>query len=173
MRRPSDPRIRDPRDTPDWSFDVAVAPEAAIQRIEHAINLPKKRLLGLLKTRREFVGVTQGLEFEIWERQERAVHGVGRARGVRGGTRVEMRFLVTPRTRIILVLFFGLYTLGAFGVAAQGVNGLSATSFGIAVAGALALAAIFALGARSQRHQLRVFVEELFADSASGSSDRK
>ena len=155
---------RDPRDAPDWSFDVPLAPEAAIQRITRAINLPKKRLLGLLKTKSEFLGVVDGLEFEVWERQARAVHAVGKARGVRGGTRIEVAFLVTPRTRILGALFFALYAIGAFGVASQGVHGLTLTSLLIAIAGSLVLAGLFAYGARSQQRQLRVFLETVFTE---------
>ena len=42
---------------PDWSLDIPIAPDAVVQRIARAINLPKKRLLGLLKTERETGGV--------------------------------------------------------------------------------------------------------------------
>jgi hypothetical protein len=148
----------------DWSLDVPIAPEAVAQRIAVSINRPKKRLLGLLKTEREYVGVVEGTDFEIWERQARAIHAVGVVRAVRGGGRIEARFLVTPRTRLLLLLFFPLYSLAAFGVASQGVHGLSFTSLAIAVAGSLVLAGIFALAARSQRDQLRSFLHGLFPE---------
>ena len=141
-----------------------MAPEAAVQRIARSINLPKKRLFGLLKTTREYVGVVDGLDFEIWERQGRAIHAVGRIRAVRGGGRVETRFMVTPRTRVLLLVFYVLYTLGAFGVAVRGDQGLSVTSLAIAIAGSLVLTATFALGARQQREQLRAFVADLYRD---------
>ena len=144
-----------------------MAPEAALQRIARSINLPKKRLFGLLKTTREYVGVVDGLDFEMWERQGRAIHAVGRVRGVRGGSRVETAFVVTPRTRLLLIVFYVLYTVGAFGVAVRGDQGLSATSLAIAIAGSLVLAATFAFGARQQREQLRAFVADLFRDVAS------
>jgi len=149
---------------PEWSLDVPIAPEAVVQRIARAINLPKKRLLGLLKTEREYVGVVGGQDFEIWERQGRAVHAVGRVRAVRGGSRLEARFVVTPRTRLLLMLFFPLYVLAAFGIAAQGVHGISLTSLGAAIVGALVLASIFALAARTQRGQLRQFLEKMFVE---------
>jgi hypothetical protein len=139
-----------------------MAPEAAAQRIAVAINLPKKRLFGLLKTQREFVGVVAGVEFEIWERQARAVHAVGRVSGVHGGSRVEARFVMTPRTQLMLVVFFALYAVAAFGIAAQGVHGLSIISLLIAVAGSLVLAGLFSFAARSQRAQLRDFVARVF-----------
>ena len=167
VRRPTDPPSRDPRDAPDWSFDVPIAPEAALQRVARSINLPKKRVFGLLKTTNEYIGVVDGPDFEIWERQGRAIHAVGRVRGVRGGSRIETAFVVTPRTRLLLIVFFVLYTLGAFGVAARGDQGLSVTSLAIAIAGSLVLTATFALGARRQREQLRAFVADLFRDVAS------
>lgn len=157
---------RDPREAPDWSLDVRIAPDAAAQRLARAINLPKKRLFGLLKTTREYVGVVDGTAFEIWERQARAIHAVGTVRAIRGGSRIETRFLVPPRTRILIVAFFVLYTIAAYGIAAQGVHGLTLTSLAIAIAGSLVLAAIFVAAARSQRSSLQSFVESVFAGEA-------
>ena len=92
------------------------------------------------------------------------MHAVGRVRAVRGGSRLEARFVVTPRTRLLLMLFFPLYVLAAFGIAAQGVHGISLTSLGAAIVGALVLAAIFALAARTQRDQLRQFLDKMFVE---------
>jgi hypothetical protein len=149
----------------DWSLDVPMAPEAAAARIARAINLPKKRLFGVLKTRSEFVGVVEGTAFEIWERQSRAVHAVGQISGVRGGSRVEARFVVNPRTRVLGAAFFVLYAIAAFGIAEQGALGLSPTSLAIAIAGFLLLVAIFYAGARAQRAQLARFLSAVFAET--------
>ena len=67
---------------------------------------------------------------------------------------------------MLLVLFFAIYVATAFGIAAQGIHGLSATSFVIAVTGSLAIATIFSLAARMQRTQLREFVAALFGAAA-------
>ena len=104
----------------DFSLDLAIAPDGARQLIAAAINRPKKRAFGVLKTENEYVGFVRDDVFEIWERQGRAIHMLGTIRGRRGGSRVEIR-LVLPRIRKILVgVFFALYALAAAGIAGNG-----------------------------------------------------
>ena len=148
-----------------WSLDLAIAPDGALQRIAAAINRPKKRAFGVLKTENEFVGFIREDTFEIWERQGRAIHGRGVVRGRRGGSRVEVR-LVLPRWRKALVgVFFALYLLVAAGIATQPPRTeISAEEVAIALAGAALLAVIFAAGAARQRSDLRRFLERIFED---------
>ena len=149
----------------EWSLELAIAPDGVRQRIAAAINRPKKRAFGVLKTENEYVGFIRDDVFEIWERQGRAINALGMIRGRRGGSRVELR-LVLPRSRKILVgLFFALYALVAAGIATQppGVD-ISAPEIAIALAGALLLAAIFAAGAARQRADLQRFLERTFSD---------
>jgi hypothetical protein len=149
----------------DFSFDLAIAPDGARHLVAAAINRPKKRAFGVLKTENEYVGFLRDDVFEIWERQGRAIHVLGTIRGRPGGTRVEFR-LVLPRFRKILVgLFFALYALVAAGIATQppGVD-ISAAELAIAIAGALLLAAVFAAGAAKQRADLRRFLDGTFKD---------
>lgn len=151
---------------PQWALDVAIAPEAALARLGGAINQRPKRAFGVLKTQKEFVGaIAAGEHFEIWERSQRAVHGVGRLLPVGGGTRVEMRFLVPPITKALIVVFFALYLVAAGGFAL----GSRDTSVALAnvivgVGGAVVLAILFASAARRQRADLRAFVERVFGD---------
>jgi hypothetical protein len=147
----------------DLSFDLAIAPDGARQRIAAAINQPKKRAFGVLKTENEFVGFVRDDVFEVWERQGRAVHGLGTIRGRRGGSHVEIR-LVLPLVRKILIgVFFALYALVAVGIATQppGVE-FSLPEITIALAGAAVLAAIFVTGAAKQRSDLRRFLDGTF-----------
>jgi hypothetical protein len=149
----------------EWSLELAIAPDGALQRIAAAINRPKRRAFGVLKTENEYVGFIRDDTFEIWERQGRAIRGRGTVRGRRGGSRVETRF-VLPRTRKILVgLFFALYALVAAGIATQppGVD-ITALEIAIALAGAALLAAIFAAGAAKQRADLQRFLDGTFRD---------
>src|SRR5258705_12612062 len=96
----------------DWALSLACAPAGGLQRIASAINRPKKRAFGVLKTENEYVGFIRDDTFEIWERQGRAIHGLGTIRGRRGGSRVEVR-LVLPRIRKIVVAgFFVVFGLG-------------------------------------------------------------
>jgi hypothetical protein len=151
---------------PDWSLDVAIAPDGAMQRVAGAINRPKKRAFGVLKTENEYVGFTRDNTFEIWERQGRAIHAFGTIEARRGGSCVAVR-LVLPRPRKILVgLFFALYALVAAGIATQppGVE-VSAGEVAIALAGAALLGAIFAAGAAKQRGDLRRFFDGIFRDA--------
>ena len=90
--------------------------------------------------------------FEVWERSQRAVHALGRVLGSPEHTRVEIRFLVPPTTKALLVIFFGLYTVVAAGIALQGPErAVSIEELAIAVAGAAALAVFFVDAARRQR----------------------
>ena len=145
-----------------WSLDVAMAPDAAARRIAGAINLPKKRLFGVLKVQREFLGVVDGTEFEIWERQARAVHALGRVRGVRGGSRIEARFAMPARTRALIVVFFVLFLLAAAAIADSRPQGFGSDSIVVLAAGFAALAGLFATGAWWQRRDLRTFIVSLF-----------
>jgi hypothetical protein len=149
----------------DHSFDLAIAPDGALQRIATALNRPKKRAFGVLKTENEYVGFVRDDRFEIWERQARAIHVYGTIRGRRGGSRVETR-LVLPRIRKILVgVFFALYALVAVGIATQppGTD-ITAPELAIALAGGALLAAIFAASAAKQRADLRRFLDGTFKD---------
>ena len=154
---------------PDWSLDVRIAPEGALGRISGSINKRKKRLFGVLKTEKEFVGVVRDGGFEIWERQQRAIHGVGTLLARRGGTRIEMRFVVPTRTRVLLALFFLLYGAVTVGIVKQKPDPvMSVTEAVIAAAGIVALVVIFAASAVRQRSEMRAFVERLFEDVARG-----
>ena len=148
-----------------WSLDLAIAPEGARQRIAANINKRGKRAFGVLKTANEYVGVVADHEFEIWERQKRAVHARGRVVARHRGTRLEVSFVVPGRTRFLLGLFFVLYVLAALGIAMQPPEpSVTAGEIVVAVAGAVVLAVIFRLGARSQRGDLRALLERSFAD---------
>ena len=150
----------------DWSVDIAIAPEGALQKVAAAINRPKKRAFGVLKTENEFVGFIREDTFEIWERQGRAIHGRGVVRGRRGGSRVEVRLMVPRWTRVLVGLFFALYVLVAAGIATQPPRmEISADEIAIALAGAALLAAVFAAGAAQQRANLRRFLERTFSEA--------
>jgi hypothetical protein len=149
----------------DWSLDIAIAPAGATAKIASAINRPKKRAFGVLKTENEYVGFTRDDTFEVWERQGRAIHGLGTIRGRRGGSRVEVR-LVLPRIRkIVIGVFFVLYVLVAVGIATQPPGAdISVEELAVAVGGGVLLAAIFRAGAARQRADLRRFLERTFSD---------
>jgi hypothetical protein len=149
----------------DPTFDLAIAPDGALQRIAAALNRPRKRAFGVLKTENEYVGFIREDTFEIWERQQRAIHGVGTIRGRRGGSRVEIRLVLPRRTKVLVVLFFGLYVLVAAGIATQPPRpDVSVDELAIALAGAGVLAAIFAASAAKQRAELQRFLEGAFSD---------
>jgi hypothetical protein len=149
----------------EWSLDLAIAPDGAVQRIGAAINRPKKRAFGVLKTGNEYVGFIRDDTFEIWERQGRAIHGRGTVRGRRGGSRVEMRLPLRRLTKVLVVLFFALYALVAAGIATQPPRPeVSVEEVVITAAGAVLLAAIFAAGAARQRADLQRFLERTFSD---------
>ncbi|HEV8670039.1 MAG TPA: hypothetical protein VGS01_04810 [Candidatus Limnocylindria bacterium] len=149
----------------EWSLDVAIAPEGALQRIAAAINRPKKRAFGIFKITNEYVGFIRGDTFEIWERQQRAVHARGAVRGRRGGSRIELHLAMPGRTRVLIATFFLLYVVAAAGLAFRDEGPLNAVEhLVIAVGGGLAIAAIFRLATTRQRTDLRVFVDGLFRD---------
>ena len=146
-------------------LEVAIAPEGALVRVSQAINRPKRRSLGIFKMENEFVGVVADGGFEIWERGQRAVHARAQVRARRGGTRIELRFLLPVYTRVLVVLFFVLYAAVAAGIALLPPDrSLSIEELLLTVAGASVLAAIFRIAARRQRADLRTFVESLFKD---------
>ena len=144
-------------------LDLAIAPEGALSRISASVNQRGKRAFGVLKTSNEYVGVVAGQEFEIWERQKRAVHARGRIAGRARGSRLEVNFGVPARTRVLLGIFFLLYALVAFGIATQPQEpSVSPIELLVAIAGAAVLVALFVTGARSQRADLRRFLEHIF-----------
>lgn len=150
---------------PQWALDVAIGPEAALARLGGAINQRPKRAFGVLKTQKEFVGAIASEHFEIWERSQRAVHGVGRVFPVSRGTRVEMRFLVPPITKALIVVFFALYVVAAGGFAlGPRDTTVALANVIVGVGGAVVLAILFMSAARRQRADLGAFVERVFGD---------
>ena len=134
-------------------------------KIASAINRPKKRAFGVLKTENEFVGFTRDDTFEVWERQKRAMHGRGPVRGLRGGSRIEMRVAPRGPTKLLVVTFFVLYALVAAGIATQPPRAdIGVEEIAIAVAGAVLLAVIFAASAAQQRADLQRFLERTFSE---------
>jgi hypothetical protein len=145
----------------EWTLDVAIAPDAAVTRVKSAINLPKKRMLGVIKTQPEYVGVVDGRHFEIWERRQRAIHAVGEARGQSGGTRIGVHFRLAPPARLLIPLFFLLYALAAVGLATQpAAPDVSTLDAAVSVAGALFFSALFYGSARAQRRALERFLAD-------------
>ena len=145
-------------------MDLDVAPEASLARLRSAINLPRKRLFGLLKTRQEYLGWVDGSGFEIWERQDRAVHAFGEIRPRRGGGTVRLRFALPMRTKALLVLFFVLYAGAGLEVGRRGEVWPSAATVALVALGGLIIAGIFTVAARRQRDQLRAFVERVLTE---------
>lgn len=149
----------------DWSLDVAIAPAGAMAKIASAINQPKKRAFGVLKTDNEFVGFAHDDTFEIWERQKRAIHGRGTVRGLRGGSRIEMRLAPRGPTKVLVGTFFVLYALVAVGIATQPPRtDISIQEIVISLIGAALLAVIFAASAAQQRADLQRFLERTFSE---------
>ena len=149
----------------DWSVDLAIAPAGVMAKIASAINRPKKRAFGVLKTENEFVGFTHDATFEIWERQKRAIHGRGTVRGLRGGSRIEMRLAPRRPTKILVGTFFALYAIVAAGIAMQPPRpDISIEEIVISLLGAALLAVIFAASAAQQRADLQRFVERIFSE---------
>ena len=147
----------------DWSLDLAIAPEGATARISAAINKRGKRAFGVLKTSDEYVGIVTEGEFEIWEKQKRAVHAHGRVRARARGSRLDVRFIVPTWTRLLLGIFFVLYALVALGIATQPPD--PTVSLGevlVAVVGVAVIVTLFVVSARSQRADLRAFLERVF-----------
>ena len=150
---------------PDWTLDLGIAPEAALARLEAAINQRPRRAFGLLKTENEFIGAIAGARFEIWERRQRAVHAVGLARPRRRGTRIEARFVIPPLTRGLLVAFFVLYVVVVFGIASQPPEpGLTGQELVIAATGAAVTGGLFYGAARRQRADLAQFLGTVFRE---------
>jgi hypothetical protein len=146
-------------------MDVALAPAGAVAKIASAINRPKKRAFGVLKTENEFVGFIGEDTFEIWERQKRAIHGRGTVRGVRGGSRIEMRLAPRAVTKVLVAVFFALYALVAAGIATQAPRSdISVEEIVISLAGAALLAGIFAASAAQQRADLQRLLERTFSE---------
>jgi hypothetical protein len=145
--------------SPDLVLDVPLPPAEAIDRLRAGLADRPKRLLGLIKIRSEFIGVLAENSFEIWERRQRAVHAVGQAHGVRGGSRVEVRFRLTPPARVLTIVFFLLYALITIGLATQPpAPDLSALDAAVLAAGAIFFAVLFWVSARRQRRELRDFL---------------
>jgi hypothetical protein len=150
---------------PDWSLDVGIAPDAALARLQAAIDQRPKRAFGVLKTENEFIGAIAQDQFEVWERRQRAVHAVGQARARRGGTRIEARFVIPPLTRGLLVAFFVLYFVVVAGIASQPPDpGLSPQELLVAATGAAVTGGLFYGAARRQRADLAGFLETVFKE---------
>jgi hypothetical protein len=151
----------------DWSLDIAIAPEGALQRIAAAINRPKKRAFGVFKIENEYLGFIRDDTFEIWERHQRAIRAVGQIKPRRGGSRVEVRFAMPRRTRVLIATFFVLYAVAAAGLAFREGGPLGTVEeLAIATAGGLAIAAVFTLATARQRADLSGFVQGVFRDVA-------
>jgi len=136
-----------------------------VAKIATAINRPRKRAFGVLKTENEFVGFTRDDTFEIWERQKRAIHAHGTVRGLRGGSRIEMRLAPRGPTKVLIGTFFVLYALVAVGIATQPPRPeISIEEIVISMVGAALLAVIFAASATQQRTDLRRFLDGTFKD---------
>jgi len=148
-----------------WTLDIAIAPEAALARVNVAINRPKKRAFGIFKLQNEYVGVVGSGEFEIWERQKRAVHALGSVRGRRGGSRLDVRFGVGKRTPALIAVFFVIYAAVAIGISRLEPDpAITVAELAVAAVGAAILVAIFATSAARQRADLATFIDRLFAD---------
>jgi hypothetical protein len=151
----------------DWSLDLAMAPDGAAGRIAANINRRGKRAFGVLKTDNEYVGVVRANEFEVWEKQKRAIHARGRVVPRHRGSRVEVTFMIPRRTRVLMGLFFVLYAVVALGIATQPPDpSVSAGEVLVAIAGAVVLIGLFGVSARSQRADLRSLIERIFEDVA-------
>ena len=147
------------------ALDVAAAPQGALTRISAGINRKPKRLLGVLKVENEYVGYVHADRFEIWERRQRAVHAVGTVAPRAGGSHIEVRFVLPPRTRVLIVVFFALYAVVAAGLAFGSSNDAALVQkLLVAALGALALVIIFVAAAIRQTSELRGFVERLFGE---------
>lgn len=147
----------------DLVLDVPIAPEGALLRLAAAINQRQKRAFGVLKTQNEFVGAISERRFEVWERRQRAIHAVGETRPRRGGTRVEVRFLLSPVARVLLVLFAVLYVVVSAGIASQPPDPqISSSEVLIAALGAMVTAALFYGAAQRQRRDLADFLSAVF-----------
>jgi len=147
---------------------VPLAPAAVLAKVKASINRREQRLFGVIKTRKEFVGIVFDEGFEVWERQQRAIHLVGVARAQRGGTRVELRYVLAPVTRIVTIIFFALYLVGTVGLSLREPDpAVSATELVAIVLGAAVLGAGFAYAARRQREDLSALADRLLTAEVS------
>jgi hypothetical protein len=150
----------------DLVLDLEMAPKDARQRLAAAINRKPRRLLGVLKVENEFVGVVATGEFEIWERRQHAVHVHGRIDRSPDGSRIGANFSITPRARILLVVFFALYVLLGAGIISRAPDATAPIpSWLVLIAGGLALFGLFLVGARRQRKTLHRFVTATFTQA--------
>jgi len=144
--------------------EVDVAPEALMGRLRAIVNHQPKRIFGVLKVGPHWVGSLSADEFVVWEKQQHATRAEGRIRRRRGGSRVEAHIGVTRRTRILTVVFFLLFVVGAIGILArEGSLGLAPTGFTVAAVGAVVTLTLFWASALRQRAALRAFLNEVFA----------
>lgn len=152
---------------PDLVLDVAMAPQAVVARVGSSINKRERRMFGILKTKPEYVGYAGNDGFEIWERQQRAVHAVASVRPRAGGARIEVRFVLPRTTRVVTAVFFALYVLVAVGIAQRPPEtSLSGSELAAMGGGAAALVAGFVYAASRQKADLAAFVARLFPDDA-------
>jgi hypothetical protein len=143
----------------DLVLDTPLPPETALRGLRTAIQQRPRRAFGVVKVRNEFVGVVTEDGFEVWERRQRAVRAVGQARRHRGGSRIEVRFRLSPVSRVAIGIFFALYAAAAAGIAYQPpANDISGTDVAIAAAGAAVFAAFFYAASRRQRRDLAGFL---------------
>ncbi|MGH2498893.1 MAG: hypothetical protein ACRDF0_02190 [Candidatus Limnocylindria bacterium] len=148
-------------------LDIRMAPEGVAGRLRGAVNQRPERAFGVIKVKPEYVGLVRERDFEIWERRQHAVHAVGRIRARRGGSRIEMRAHVTPRTRLLAAAFFLILAVAVVGFNLRPREAeVSFLTLLVGPAGALVIAIVFLVSARRQGAALRRFVAELFADVA-------
>ena len=148
-------------------LDVALTPAAVATRVAGSINRRGRRMFGILKTQPEYVGYASPDGFEIWERQQRAVHAVASVRGRAGRSRIVLRFVLPRTTRAVAAVFFALYALAGVGIARLPPEpSLSASELVALAVGAVVLAAGFTYAARRQRADLAAFVTRLFAEGS-------
>lgn len=146
----------------DGELHLRIAPDAVLERLKKALKQPAKRILGI-KVADHYVGLVEGREFEVWERSRHAVHLRGRVAGERGGTVVRLESSLTRRARILLVVFFSVYVVAAYGFATRGGNPLP-LSLAIGVGGLVMLVAYFYISFRLRRTGLRRFVRGVVED---------
>ncbi len=143
---------------------MAVAPDAAIQRIDGALNRKAKRVLGL-KVDREYVGVVDGRRFEVWDRTRHAVHMLGTVSGDRAGSRIALESTLTKRARFFIGLFLVVLVALVTAMSLPADRAPSTITPLAGVAAVLASVATFYAAARIQRAALRGFVQRLFEET--------
>jgi hypothetical protein len=158
----------------DYVRDVPVAPEALASRLRSAVNVPPKRVLGVLKIHPEWIGIVAGTEFVVWERRQHATRAVGKIRGRRGGSRVEARIAVTRRTWVMMAIFFALFVLASIGLLSRQEGlGLGPTGLTIAALGGFVTLSLFWSASLRQRAALKAFLNEVLrADERSDAGHR-